>query len=189
MNKSTFALSVVMATSTLAYAEGSVYSSSWYAGAGLTTMNYEEEFLSQNLEFDLTALSFKVGYQIAPAAALEVRFGFGLSDDSDDFSFLGSSYDAELELDSYYGLYTKFGLPNSSAVYPYIILGFSDVEMEVSFPDVGLSDSGSDSDFSYGVGVDINVSDSVSFYAEYMNWYDKNSVEISGFNIGGAVRF
>ena len=179
MRKTIMALAVAAVTTSMAYGETAATEPGWYVGGSYSTL--ETDIV---VEFDLAALVFNGGYQFNDYVAVEVRAGTGITDD--DFTGIGGSVD--LELDYLYGVYTKIGVPTGTNVYPYVVLGYTKAELEVS-SSIGLSASDSDSDTSYGIGARFQVNDNVGVVVEYMNWYDDDDVEITGFNIGASYKF
>lgn len=133
-------------------------------------------------DLDLSALMLNAGYRFNEYFSAEARIGTGTGgDDLDDF------YGIDIDIDSMYGVYGKVGIPTGTAVYPYAILGYTNVKLELSGG--GTSESDDDSDLSYGIGADFSVSESFSMFAEYIVWYDDNDIELSGFNLGVNLRF
>ena len=149
--------------------------SNWYFGGSYAQLDTD----IADVEFDLGALTFNAGYQINDYVAVETRLGAGIADD--DYEGI------DLELDQFWGVYAKVGIPTGAAFYPYVVLGYTKAELELSGNGYSESDSGNDT--SYGIGANFSVNDNVGVFAEYMNWYDKDEVEITGFNIGVNYKF
>lgn len=156
-----------------------------YFGGNYVFLTYEEDGIDE--DFDLGALVGKAGVNVNPYLAAELRVGFGVK----DYSISGNGVTAELEVDYLVGGYIVAGIPNSSPIYPYAVLGATKAELTATVRAFGesASVSDSDSDVSYGVGANFAVNEQVSLNAEYMSYLDKDSVKISGISIGGAVRF
>ncbi|WP_101757829.1 porin family protein [Oceanicoccus sp. KOV_DT_Chl] len=175
MKKTLLALAVssLIAPATFAEEAGNT---GWYIGGSYAQLDTDFDDL---VEFDLAALVFNAGYKINDYIAIETRLGTGITDDD----IVG----VDLELDYLWGVYAKAGIPTGTAIYPYVVLGYTKAELELS--GYGYSESDSDSDTSYGIGADFSVNDNVGIFAEYMNWYDDDGVEISGFNIGASYKF
>jgi len=128
---------------------------------------------------DLGALVFKGGYQLTDWAAIEARVGFGLQDD--DY------YGIDVELDNFFGGYFLAGLPNTSIFYPYVIAGYTRMEIDVS--GYGVSDSADDSDFSYGIGSRITITESLAGNVEFMRYFDDGDGDIDAINFGLIFKF
>ncbi|MYM63070.1 porin family protein [Pseudomaricurvus sp. HS19] len=171
-------LSLLTATPALALDSG------WYAGASYAQTSYKESGLS---ELDLSALQAQGGYRLTPHLALETRLGLGVGDDSTRESIYGERVDATAEIDYVVSGFAKAILP-LDAVELYVIAGvtYASIEYDVRLVDYGYSASGDDSgsDFSYGAGLAVNPNDNVSVFIEYVNYYDKDEVEIDGYNVG-----
>ena len=106
----------------------------------------------------------------------EFRFGIGIGDDSLVDSF-GDTITSEI--DYYYGAYLKFN-SESGQIKPYAIIGFTKLEVSYVDSSIGEKESGSEDDFSYGLGIDFDN----GFNLEYMQYYDKDGVEINGLSLG-----
>lgn len=177
---SAFAL---MAFTTTAAAQETVEEGYW--GVNYSFLTYEEDGISE--DFDLGALVGKVGGKFNPYVAGELRAGLGISDDS--ISVGGDSL--EVELDHLIGAYAVVGAPNDSPVYPYAVVGMTQgqVSATATIDGVTASDSESDSDLSFGVGANMAISDGFQLNAEYMQYLDKDGVEVTGMSIGGQFTF
>lgn len=156
-----------------------------YVVANYLFATYEEDGISE--EFDLGAVIAKAGAQLNPYVAAELRGGVGVTDDSATFF----DVEAELELDYLAGAYLLAGIPNETPFYPYVVAGFTKGELTFSAtgPGGSVSFSESESDFSYGVGTYLAISEQVHLNAEYMNYLDKDDVEITGVSIGAKFLF
>lgn len=154
----------------------------FYVGGGYSAVTYSESGFP---DADLGALFIRGGYQINDYLAAEVRLGDGVQDDS--VNYFG--YDVKLKLKDFYGIYLKAGIPTEMGLYPYVIIGDTHMKGELSvsgFSGVASSDG---SDVSYGVGVDYWINKNVSAGLEYMNFYDKDGIELSGFTLGLNYKF
>lgn len=156
-----------------------------YIGANYVFLTYEEDGFSEDL--DLGALSAKAGAKFNPYFAAELRAGFGVADES----VSAGGVTAELELDYLIGGYGVIGLPTESPVYPYVVVGYTKGELTASAsgPGGSASFSDSESDFSYGVGANFAATEEFHVNVEYMNYLDKDGVEISGVSVGATVLF
>ncbi|WP_203143005.1 porin family protein [Marinobacter mangrovi] len=156
-----------------------------YLGLNYLAAQYEEDGVDDTL--DLGAIYVQLGAQINPYLAGELRVGSGVTDDSTTIY----GVDASLELKNLFGGYLKAGIPTGTLIYPYVIAGFTRAELEVSASDGYYSASNSDSgsDVSYGAGINLNITDNVAANIEYMQYYDKDGVEIAGLSLGGQFKF
>ena len=107
------------------------------------------------------------GNQFSDNISGELRLGVGIGDD--DFSVPGI-IEGDISLDTLVGAYFAARLNSGGSVDPYVIAGFTRVEIELDVFGVSVSDS--DNDISYGVGADFKVSSSASVNVEYINYFD-----------------
>lgn len=175
MNKFLIGLAISAAATSVAFAD-QASTRGWYISGSYAQLDAD---IADVVEFDLAALVFNGGYQINEYVAFETRLGTGVADDD--------IFGVKLELDYLMGIYTKVGIPTGTAFYPYVVLGYTKAELTVS--DSGFSESDSDNDTSYGVGAHFTITESLGVFAEYMNWYDKDDLEVTGFNIGANYKF
>lgn len=133
----------------------------------------------EDSDIELGALTLKGGYQLNDWAAVELRGGLGIVDD--DYR----GVDAELE--HYIGGYFRAGLPNDSAIYPYVIAGYTHGKIKASF--AGFSNSDSEGDFSYGLGASLRLDELWSANVEVMRYFDKSNVELDGVSVGVTYKF
>ena len=161
-----------------------------YFGGNFSIINYEEDFLS-NLSLDgdsklsLKAINGILGYSFTPNLSAEARIGFGAGKDS----FTDGSFTYVTSIDTLVGAYLKAQLDTGSGINPYLILGFTEVLLEVEITELGFSATDDDSDTSFGVGILGKINDGSQWSLEYMNYYDKEGVEITGINLGALAKF
>ena len=173
--KKTYCLALAMAaTSSLAFAGSHPGDSHWYVGGSFNMVKAD-----WGDSFDLTALGGQAGYQLNDVVAFEVRGGQGVGDDSQS--------GLKLELNSYYGVYTKIGIPSNRDIYPYVVLGYTNIDIKATY--AGGSGSDESDDVSYGVGMSANIDNMFDISLEYMRWFDKYSIQYKGVNIGANYRF
>ncbi|TBW50777.1 porin family protein [Marinobacter halodurans] len=156
-----------------------------YLGLNYLAAQYEEDGVDDTL--DVGAIFVQLGAQINPYLAGELRVGSGITDDSTTIY----GVDASLEIKNLFGGYLKAGIPTGTLVYPYVVAGVSRAEVEVTassgYYQVSNSDSGSD--ISYGAGVNLDIADNFAANVEYMQYYDKDGIDISGISFGGQFKF
>lgn len=150
-----------------------------YLGGNYLYVDYSEG----DIDVDLGALYLRGGYQFNEWAAVEVRAGTGISDDS--VNYYGWKFDVELK--EMYGAYFVAGIPNGSMFYPYAVVGYTRAEMDVSA--YGFSESASESDFSYGIGTDIRFTENFAANLEFVRYMDKGGVEVDGLSAGIKYTF
>ncbi len=182
---------------------------SFYGGVNYVFLNYEEPGGSvtvtdadgtatvsvDDIDLDFSLPGFRLGAQFHENLSAELRFGFDLGVFQTEESFDarvtqdGSTVTVEVdtELKRYYGGYLRAGVP-VGRFYPYLLAGWTNVKLEYSF-DTVPSTSNSDSDFSYGLGTLIRFSDDLGVGIEWGKYYDKDNVEISGFQISAGSSF
>ncbi|MEX2473823.1 porin family protein [Marinobacter sp.] len=146
-----------------------------YAGLNYTFFNLEDD----SADADVGALSGKVGVLATPYFGVEARAGFGVDDDR-----VGG---IDYSVDNFFGGYATLNLANESPATPYVIVGFSRLELEAEGPLGTRTDD--DSDLSYGVGVNVEMAPQVSGNLEYMRYYDKRDVTIDGLGVGVTFNF
>jgi len=160
---------------------GTVFGDDIYYGANVAFIDYSEEGVAADAS--VTALYGRVGTSFNENFSAEARIGFGLADDT--VTIFGE--DIDVELNNYFGAYLKGGAQVTEVIYPYAIIGYTRGEVEYSA--FGASISESESDVSFGLGADLTVTDGMTFNIEYMNYYDKDGAELSGFSVGFISRF
>ena len=151
-----------------------------YFGGGVAFIKYSETGID---DIDMTSAFGKFGTKFNENFAGEVRLGFGLN--SDSVNIYGVDVDTELK--NYYGAYLKAGINATENVYPYVILGYTRGKIEASAQGYSVSDS--ESDMSFGLGIDFTVAEQTDLTLEYINYLDKDGVELSGFGLSIARSF
>ena len=182
MKKLTQALKITAASSILCLSASASADTSYYFGGNFSLLKADYDIIGDDAS--LTAIYGRFGAQLNENISIETRLGFGVGDD--DVQYLG--VDINTELDSIFGVYARAGAPVSESFYPYVIAGFTRGEATTSTEGF-ISVSESQTDMSYGVGADIGSSDTFLVNVEYMNWYDKDGTEISGFSFGFTRKF
>lgn len=145
---------------------------SLYAGLGASRINISGNDGSVDINPDsitLNTVNAKFGAQLTKHLQAEIRGGLG----SKDATVEALGVKVDLKLEHFYGAYIKAGVPDLESFFPYILLGYTEIELEGSSGGVSVSES--DNDFSYGVGIDFKLSDRVSINTEFANLYDKTS--------------
>ena len=97
------------------------------------------------------------------------------------------------------GAYVKLGLDSRQPVAPYVLLGHSTAQAEVTTEVTVSTLLGSStfrdsekvtaSDPSFGAGVDINLSETTALYAEWVQLDDDDDFDLTTINLGFIGRF
>lgn len=176
MNKS-IKSAVILA---LAMASAVSHAQTTYIGGSFGMVDYSESGVE---DASFTAVFGRLGTFFNPNFSGELRAGFGLGDDT--VTVMGT--DVDVELNSLYGVFLRGGIEANDVFYPYIALGYTRGEIKASAQ--GFSASESESDMSFGIGTDLTFNDGLTANIEYMNYFDKDGAEISGFSVGFSKSF
>lgn len=130
-------------------------------------------------DVNVGALSAKVGGLVSPFFGLEARAGFGVDDDRTN----GVDY----SLDNFFGGYATLNLANESPATPYLIFGFTRIELEAT--SILGTTTEDETDFSYGAGVNVEITPEVAGNLEYMRYYDKDGATVDGLGLGVTFSF
>lgn len=152
----------------------SAVSDEYYFGGGVEFLALCDKFASE--EALISTIYGAFGNKYNDYLSLEARAGIGITDD--DIQILG--VDVNRKLKSYYGVYFKGTIPVSDNFIPYVLVGYSGGEHEVSIDN--YSDTSFESSFSYGAGLGYRFGD-FSLNFEYMSYFDLDAAEVSGFGI------
>lgn len=182
MKKLTQALKITAASSILCLSASASADTGYYFGGNFASLKTTFDIIDDDTS--LTAIYGRLGAQLNENISVETRLGFGVGDG--DLHYQG--IDINAEIDSLLGIYARAGAPVSESFYPYVIVGLLRGELSTSITGFGAA-SESETDMSYGVGADISVNDTSSVNVEYMNWFDKDGVEISGLSLGFTRKF
>ena len=148
-----------------------------YAGGGITEAKFEIDGVSGDA--NPTAVFARIGYQINDYFAAEARLGTGL--DSDKF------HGVKTEIEDFYGVYAKAGIPTTVGLYPYAVLGLTHGELKASVS--GFSDKQDDSDVSAGIGIEYWFDRSFSVGLEYMKYLETSDYKVTGVSLGANFKF
>lgn len=152
----------------------------WYLGASYDPLTLSG---SDGGDFDVDAVTVKLGAGLHRFMAVEARAGFGVGDDTQ--TVLGTPVTAEI--DQFYGAYLKGIIPLHQTVSLYGLAGYTQVEATAS--SVLGSESEKSDGFSYGAGLAWHFNRNVSINAEWMSYLDKDDFELDGFGLGANVSF
>ena len=144
-----------------------------YLGAQYNLYTFSTSDLD-DLEPD--GLAFVIGGNLNENFQVEGRFGRSLSDDN--------VQGAALKVDELVGFYVKGGMTFADMVFPYVILGYTKVDLEFWGEPLDYTES----DLSYGVGADVELGN-FSVGLEWMMLQDKTDYEREGLSFNGKWRF
>lgn len=144
-----------------------------YVGGGLAETKFEIDGVSGDA--NPSALFARVGYQVNDYLAAEARLGTGLNSDT--------YHHIKTDIEEFYGIYAKVGVPTTVGLYPYAVLGLTQGELKAS------SVKQDDTDLSVGVGVDYWFDRSVSVGLEYTKYVETNDFTLSALSLGFNVKF
>jgi len=159
--------------------------SNFYAGIGFSHINVNGAGGANDISpssITLGTANAKIGAKVNKHLQGEIRVGTGIKDESVD----AFGVEVDLEIEQYYGVYLKAGVPDLESFFPHFIVGYTDIELKGSSG--GLSLGVSDSDFSYGVGIDFKLSELAAINAEFINLYDDES-KWNAFTLGLIFNF
>ncbi len=163
--------------------------SGWYMGASSSFADFEEKGVA---DLELSTIQVQTGMRFNKHFAVEARLGTGLSDDSASQVEDGINLKIDLETDYIASAFVK-GIIPAGPVELYGLLGYTHAELDAKVTAVGegisISETFSDSDISYGVGLAFQPTAASSIFVEYMNFYDDDDIEISGYTLGFNFSF
>jgi opacity protein-like surface antigen len=135
------------------------------------------------LDLEPTAAVFRFGSMSDQGIGFEGRLGMGLSSDDRTVSTIFGDVDAELEIDTLFGIYLLAeGRAGAASVYG--IIGYTQADFTLESEALGIDESDDESDLSYGFGANFGNSDKIRFNIEYMQYLDKNDVDASAISLG-----
>jgi len=161
--------------------------SNFYVEAGYINLNLDVSGLGDD---DLGVGMLKFGYNAHENLAIEVMAGTGFSDIKESgclydgfYSYCGSQ---KIELSNAFGIYLK----------PKVKLGDAEIFARIGYTHAKLKTSGSlgsasddDGDASFGAGVSYSFTKQVYGQIDYMRYYDRGGVELSGPSISIGYKF
>lgn len=157
----------------------SAISSEYYFGGGVDSLFFDNEY---NIEKASIGSMYAIfGNAHNKYLSLEGRAGIGIKDD--EIKIVG--VDIERKLKSYYGLYLKGTLPITDIFQPYILVGYSGGEHEIST--MHYTRTFFESSTSYGAGMSAKFK-KLAVNLEYINYFNVKDAKISGFGIS-LIRF
>lgn len=159
---------------TLLTSQLSLAQQSGYVGMQYNLYKVSANGIMDELEPD--GITLKLGGNISDSFQLEGRFGRSLSDDNGT----GNA----IKVDEYVGFYVKAGHKFADMVFPYLILGYTKLDVEY----YGNPTDQTESDISYGVGADLHF-DRFMVGIEWIMLQDKSQIDVENLNLSAAWRF
>ena len=174
----------------------STIGSLWYIGGGFSAVDHAVTAPDIDLLglFDTshTILQLRAGMPLNDYFDAEIRLGVGLGSDGFNFSADNATASYDVEFTNLSAILIRAGLPINHVVRPYLALGSSTVESDITLTTAspGFSDvftgRGSDEDVFIGIGADFNFNN-YSVNVEYSSYYDGDDGEVDGFTISFVV--
>ncbi len=129
----------------------------------------------------------RFGDRISDNLSLELRFGTG-TENAEIGS--GAAMQAEVSVDKFYGVYVLGGVPVTEYLYPYVIVGFSKMEIE----EVGAFQRDDKLDYnpsslSVGVGFNFSLGKNFVLNAEWSQLIKDDGLKVAGPSLGVAYQF
>lgn len=135
---------------------------------------------------ELGLLSARLGTFLTDNLSAEVRIGTGVKDHSEYDSTLATKF--TVEADQLIGAYLRGGVFVSPSVYPYVIVGYSQLDYTVSIDGLG-SMSDDESGTSLGLGIEFFVGKNLGLTLEAMRLLDEEDIELDAITLGLSARF
>lgn len=116
----------------------------------------------------------------------ELRFGFGNGEDEAQYTSFDEVWtwgDTDLKIESMFSLLLKFEAPVSKYIYPYAVIGGSQIDFEV--------DGRSEADitgFTWGVGTEFRL-DYLGINLEFTQYTNDHEGEVYAFGLGATYHF
>ncbi len=153
--------------------------SAGYIDVGYLAATYKEPSLTVRP----AALRVVAGMDVHPNLAVQGLAGFNVK--AGDGTSGGSP--VEVKLTSVLGLYAKPKMDVSPDLELFGRLGFANVNRGSKVGTTSSSDSGSS--LSYGLGASYRVTKDVNIGVDYMSYYNRNDITITGFTASVGYRF
>jgi len=163
----------LLGASSLACAEDKK-SNDFYVEAGYAHLNVD----ARGADDDFGAGALKFGYNAHDNLAIEVMAAVGFSD--------ARIQGVKVDLSRAFGIYLKPKV-NFGDAEIFGRLGYTDSRAKARA--YGYSQSGSEGGFSFGAGVSFSITEKVYVGVDYMRYYDRKGVELSGPSLGIGYKF
>lgn len=126
-----------------------------------------------------TVARVMLGAKVADNLALEALGAVGMGSSTSGI--------VTLKVNHGFGAYAKPFFSVNDKVELFGRVGMFNGSLTASAPGVSISTSGSS--FSYGAGIAVNIAENIALVADYMSYYDKNSITVTGWTIGAKFAF
>ena len=179
MKKLLLALSMTVAVSgAVAQSKDGVYGEVSFA-----SLSVKDKSDAEMGTFKPSAIKLTLGKEVHSNLAVEAVVGNGISGDDKIYS----DTTITLKAKEFYGVYARPFVKLNEQVELFARAGYLHAKLEASASGTSISDSGSD--FSYGAGAAFSLTKTTAITADYMKYYSKNEMEISGFSLGLRYKF
>ena len=158
-----------------------------YAELGYLTTDASTTSRGVRYEAAPTAVRGIFGYDVDPYMAIEGMALFGADDARVRDNGFANSGD-EVKVGNSLGLYIKPKYKLSNRVELFARVGVVRVKGSVAYASGG-SETRSESGLSYGAGLGLAISKSTSINFDYMQYLNKDDVQINGFTVGLGFKF
>jgi len=152
----------------------------FYAELGLAQAYYTEP----NVNFNHSMGVGKLGYNINKNTAFEVMAAGNIN--SVNF-YYGSTYIANVKIDSAYGAYGKFSLPLNEDVSLFVRTRVTNASITASTRYGKYFTSGSS--LSYGAGAQFNFTKAIYGQVDYMSYYNRNDISVTVPSVSVGYKF
>lgn len=136
-----------------------------YLGTGLQQGTYEEDGFS---DYTLPVINFLAGYNFNDNSAIEIRYLYGLDEESNNHNTYGK---VGLEIESATSMFYRYNLHFLDKFILYGLIGYTDASFKAKFYDSNSSSNGDINGVSYGAGLGLYTSRSVVFNMESISYF------------------
>ena len=151
-----------------------------YFEVGYAQISYKE---SQVPTYSIPTVKGAFGVVVTDGLAVEGFIATGVSDQTKTYQ----NVPVKLSLDSAYGIYARPFVKIGESAEIFGRAGFAKAKFTGSSGNVSITEEGDD--FSYGVGAAFNVSKNIQIGVDYMMYYSKSDVDVTGFGVGIKIGF
>lgn len=158
-----------------------------YAELGYLTTDASTTSRGERLEAAPTAVRGIFGYDVDPYMAIEGMVLFGADDATVRDNSFGNAGD-EVKVGNSLGVYVRPKYKLSNRVELFARVGVVRLKGSVAYAGGG-SESRTESGLSYGAGLGFAINKSTSVNFDYMQYLNKDDVQINGFTVGLGFKF
>ncbi len=180
-SQSAFAVAALLAMATasqVAHAQAK-------AGNAATGYGEVSYLAATHKESDVTyrpaAIRLAGGADVIPGLGLEAMLAFGAKD--------GESGTKSAQLSTLAGVYVKPHAEIAPGVDVYARVGYTNLSWSTKASAGGAATDKTGNSPSYGVGLNYTVTDKVTVGADYMSYYNKDSVTLTGIAVSVGIKF